>query len=373
MMPAFSQSFQYNGPVTIPDASCGNGYDDPGETFPLIVSGVGLLGPQIARIDSVVLNITITWDSDLNIWLESPTGQVLELSTGNGGSADNYVNTIFKDDAPIFITTGAAPFTGNFKPEGRYNVLINGPDNTPAEGTYTIANTFNGNNADGSWKLRICDSAGGDIGTLQNWSIHFTKLCSTFSDDAGVINLTEPTGTFCSGSQSVNAVIKNFGNDTITSASVNWSVNGTLQTPVTFSGVLDTCVSSNAIDTVTLGTFNFVAGQFYQIKTWTSQPNGVPDPNNSNDTLTVIKAPGLAGAYTIGGASPNFNNFTEAVNALTLYGVCDSVKFNVRNGTYNEQISIGQIAGGLTQTRHLPVRSGRQFAGHTHIFRQFHE
>lgn len=53
----------------------------------------------------------------------------------------------------------------------------------------------------------------------------------------------------------------------------------------------------------------------------------------------------LSGTYTIGGTSPNYANFTAAVNALNASGVNGPVIFRVRQGTYNEQIAINNVAG----------------------------
>src|SRR5688572_16544157 len=53
----------------------------------------------------------------------------------------------------------------------------------------------------------------------------------------------------------------------------------------------------------------------------------------------------LNGTYTIGGASPNYATFTAAINALVTNGVSGPVTFNVRNGTYTEQLSISAVAG----------------------------
>ncbi len=58
-----------------------------------------------------------------------------------------------------------------------------------------------------------------------------------------------------------------------------------------------------------------------------------------------VQAACLNGTYTIGGISPDFATFQEAVTELDAEGVCGSVVFEVRNGTYNEQISIGEISG----------------------------
>ncbi|HOJ05277.1 MAG TPA: right-handed parallel beta-helix repeat-containing protein [Bacteroidota bacterium] len=52
----------------------------------------------------------------------------------------------------------------------------------------------------------------------------------------------------------------------------------------------------------------------------------------------------LSGSYTIGGSSPNYNTFAQAVAALSA-GVNGPVVFNVRAGTYTEQVNIPAITG----------------------------
>lgn len=104
---------------------------------------------------NVKVNISHTWDADLTFSLVGPEGTAVELSSGNGGSGDNYTNTIFDDQAANSIVTGSAPFSGSFKPEG---VLAN-LNNIPANGT---------------WKLRVRDVEAPDPGTLNSWSVTLT-------------------------------------------------------------------------------------------------------------------------------------------------------------------------------------------------------
>ncbi len=137
------------------------------------VSGVGVLG-GCKKIDKVTINLNHTWDGELGIFLIGPGGQVLELSTGNGGGNDNYSNTMFTDNAPTFITAGAPPFAGTFRPEGRQTSLTPPYSNAPPLGTFTFANTFDGTDADGTWQLYINDFLGADWGTLISWSITFS-------------------------------------------------------------------------------------------------------------------------------------------------------------------------------------------------------
>ncbi len=120
---------------------------------------------------NVTINIDHTWDSDLDIFLQSPSGTVVALTLGNGGGADNYTDTIFDDDAATSITSGTAPFTGVFQPQG------------------SLAD-FNDESAQGDWTLIVTDTAGGDGGTINLFEI---ELCvigefSVDTDGDGVID-----------------------------------------------------------------------------------------------------------------------------------------------------------------------------------------
>ena len=100
-----------------------------GEVLPLTTSsGVG----NVSNL-TVKINVSTTWASDLDIYLVSPAGTVIELSTDNGGSGDNYTDTVFDDNAATLITLGTAPFTGSFRPE-------------------QLLSTLNGQSGNGVWK-----------------------------------------------------------------------------------------------------------------------------------------------------------------------------------------------------------------------------
>jgi len=67
-------------------------------------------------------------------------------------------------------------------------------------------------------------------------------------------------------------------------------------------------------------------------------------------TVSILAAntkiqPALNGIYTIGGTTPDYATFTAAIAALTSQGITGPTTFNVRPGTYTEQITIGQITG----------------------------
>ena len=65
---------------------------------------------------NVTVNITHPWVEDLGFGIVSPDGTFVFLSDANGGSGDNYIDTVFDDQALESITNGTAPFTGSYRP-----------------------------------------------------------------------------------------------------------------------------------------------------------------------------------------------------------------------------------------------------------------
>ncbi|MEZ4801268.1 MAG: proprotein convertase P-domain-containing protein [Gelidibacter sp.] len=127
---------------------------------PISSSGAGIAYTSIINVPgggeitdvNVTVNITHTWDDDLDITLISPLGTIVELTSDNGDDGDNYTNTIFDQQASTSITAGTAPFTGSFIPEGNLS-------------------NFNGEDAAGNWTLRIVDDANQDGGQLNSWTL----------------------------------------------------------------------------------------------------------------------------------------------------------------------------------------------------------
>ncbi len=163
------------------------------------------------------------------------------------------------------------------------------------------------------------------------------------ANDAGVVALVSPVIACPGDTSAIMVKIKNFGTDSLKTFTVNWSVNGVLQTPV---NIQDT-ILFNATKDLTIGSYVFNIGQLYDLKFWTTSPNGLLDGNPLNDTLlkTGFSTALQGGTYTIGGTGADFPSFTAAVNQLNSGGICGPVIFSVASGTYNEQISINPVPG----------------------------
>lgn len=105
---------------------------------------------------NVMVNLTHTYDSDLQITLTSPSGKTITLVNRRGGSGDNFNSTLFDDEATRSITSGSAPFSGSYRPESALSAY----------------DTLSGL---GTWTLTISDLATRDTGTLRGWSLNFTS------------------------------------------------------------------------------------------------------------------------------------------------------------------------------------------------------
>ena len=163
----------------------------------------------------------------------------------------------------------------------------------------------------------------------------------SYDYDASAASIDSPATGFCSGTKDVYVRLLNAGNKTLTSVNIDWTVNGTSMSTVSWTGSL----ASYASTLVKLGSVTFVSGSSKSVVVWTSKPDGVLDSNSANDTARANKGGGLTGKYTIGGAAPSYNTFNAAVSALNGQGVCGAVIFNVRDGYYNESIIIKAFTG----------------------------
>jgi hypothetical protein len=175
----------------------------------------------------------------------------------------------------------------------------------------------------------------------------FDLINASVPNNAGVTAIPSIEDGFCAGTQDITAKIRNFGNNILDSVMVDWTVNGSSQGSQWFTLGLDSAAGSGTTDTIVdLGTFTFTNGNLYDVKVWTSMPNGVVDTMNNNDTTSLTVGPAMEGVYVIGSSGgADYNTFTDAVADLNILGVCDTVWFNVENGNYTEQFEISQILG----------------------------
>ena len=164
-------------------------------------------------------------------------------------------------------------------------------------------------------------------------------------NDAGLIGFSSPTMPLNLGVQNVNAVIKNFGTATLSSANIDWQVNGVNQTSASWSGNLIT----NDTISAALGTYNFANSGLFTLKAWSSSPNSTTDILRFNDTVQQTFCTPLSGNFTVNPALPNgngnFHTIGAVVQLIQTCGIAGNVTVNVSAGTYNEKLSFSNISG----------------------------
>ncbi len=143
--------------------SCNSEIDETVQQLPddaesVTTSTITITDDFIVRDVNVTLNLDHTYVSDLDINLIGPNGVSVSLASAICGDCDNFINTVFDDEATTSIQNtveGDEPFTGSFAPNQ----------------TLTL---FDGIMSAGDWTLEIDDVFPEDGGTFNNWSI---ELC----------------------------------------------------------------------------------------------------------------------------------------------------------------------------------------------------
>jgi len=180
----FTTSYEYTNttPVVIPDSTCVTSTLDVTDAFATGDLNVGIW-------------IAHTYRADIDMRLIAPDLTSVYLMQDDGGGADN-VNALFDDSSPNPVDSNAHTppppyYTAWWHPEGE------------------LAD-FLGIAPQGTWTLEVCDDAGGDTGTLNQWTLYFTTglivtpetqeetICkgSNATYDLTVVNATTYTGTF---------------------------------------------------------------------------------------------------------------------------------------------------------------------------------
>ena len=173
-----------------------------------------------------------------------------------------------------------------------------------------------------------------------NPDIGFDEFTPAMNDAA--VSSLPGINAVCAGSIDVIATISNYGLATLNTVTVNWEVNGVVQTPVSLAAM---GLASGTSADYTLGNFTFLNGVSYDISAWTNSPNGSADAHPENDSLNVVgMMTSASGIYTIG-TTGDFLTINDAVTFINNSGVCGPTVFNIQTGTYDEQVTIGNVPG----------------------------
>ncbi len=313
------------------------------------------------------------WITDVGGTSSSSTGPSVDYNPGT--STGKYI--YFETSSPCYSNVTAIMYTpaldltgvGGMSMIFGYHMYgssmgsLNVDASTDGGATWSTLWTQNGDQGN-QWLRDTLDLnayAGGFV-TLRFRGVSATSFTSDMAidditfyeplqNDAGITAIPSPGLPSCNlTNANVTGTLQNFGFDTLTSVTIGWAVNAVPQTPLNWTGSL----APGSFMNESLGTYSFVDGDVLEV--WTEMPNGVSETGSGpgNDTTTIVIQTGLSGNYTIG-ATGDYIDFTSAVAALNLYGVCGPVIFDVEDGVYNEQVVINAI-GGASSTNTITFR-----------------
>ncbi len=362
-----------NVPI-LPDNGC---VDDAAGTGVGGISNVitipgGDTGP-IVDVD-VQVQITHTWRSDLQMALTDGTSTVI-LANNHDGSGDNYFATFDSQGAALCSAAANCGTAANC-------VTAPGPICQPNQSL----DVFNGAEAGGrAFTLRICDRAGGDVGTLLNWTLIVDRqgagvveadLSVTLADAPDPVNAGENltytvTATNNGPSDAANVSITLPLPAGTSFVSVNGGAGAACNaaSPVTCTWAGPTASGASRVAVIVAAVAPSTTGTLNATATVTSDTN---DPNLANNTATAGTAvsvvadlaitktngvasstPGTTTVYTIVASNAGPSNAPGSIVADTFPAACVGVTWTCTGAGGGTCTANG--AGNINDTVNLPV------------------
>ncbi len=300
-------------------------------------SSFGCFSDYIANVTFNSINYNSTCDGYLDNTAISTTtfiGNTYNLSVTTDG--DN-------EGASVWIDYN---HSGTF--DANELVLTGYAGTTPA--TYTDNITIPASALTGPTRMRVRNSwlsAPTDpcLSTSYGEAEDYTVIISPVPpEDAGISALESPAQPACTIDSNFAVVVKNEGTVTLVSATINYTVNAGPVNTYNWTG----SILPGQTGIANVGIVNFA--DLDVIKVWPTNPNGVADIFPFNDTLTVTLYESLDGPYTVYGTTPDFATLSDAMTALGMRGICGDVTFNVRSGSYMEQVTVPAYANSVPYT-----------------------
>ena len=279
-------------------------------------------------------------------------GQTYPITVTNG-------NPYSSDQCGIWIDWNK---NGNFADDAPITVV-----GTPGNGPYTATITVPPTALPGNTRMRVRIMYTGTLdpcgtttyGEVEDYTI---TVGATTSLDAGVLAITEPITPTPPTTSSVTVVLMNFGTTTLTSATLNYSMNGVPGTPFLWTGSL----ANLAKDTITIGNLVLPQGT-HVIKAWSSLPNGQADSAAYNDTATKTVVVSSLLQYQLG-TGVTVNSTTGYPSPYGQYYTGDRVQYLILASEMN---AIGAYGGNMISlgfdvvTPAPPTTTGANLNGYT--------
>jgi hypothetical protein len=187
------------------------------------------------------------------------------------------------------------------------------------------------------------DSTGNFAMAGNNFTVTLDPGIAYDSNSAALDRFLSPVTSQVIGGTStpVTVFIRNMGFKNLTSATINWEVNGVAMPAVLWTGNLPW----NLIESVELGQYIPRTDLFDTIKATISLPNGAADPQTNDDQIQIITygcSGGLANDITIG-TGGMYQTWRSFLQKLQYCGVGGDITLKFMQETHNYSINLTNI------------------------------
>ncbi|MSU57841.1 MAG: DUF11 domain-containing protein [Pedosphaera sp.] len=293
------QTFSNPAAITIPDSGAATAY-------PSTITVAGITG-LVGRVSVTLSNLNHTFIEDVDVLLVGPGGQKVMLMS-DAGNPNGIVNTTvtFDDSGTVLPDEGQILATTYAPADYETGDAFPGP--APV-GPYGAAlSAFNGNSANGNWKLFIVDDTSGDAGGVANgWRLAITTITPVNQiADVAVSGVASANPTLVGDSLTYTFTVTNAGPNAATG--------------VTFTNIVP-------------GSATLVSASASQGSASTNGNTAVaglgPISAGASATVTVVVIPNAAGSLvnpatvTAGETDLNLANNIASVTTTTLLPLAD--------------------------------------------------
>ncbi|MEX1191438.1 MAG: S8 family serine peptidase [Brumimicrobium sp.] len=262
--------------VTLPNQTTSNG----NYTFIANTSQPNSVPDENPSNDERIQNFNVIGNGqivDLELILDCFGSEVSwEITDDNNGntiySGDNYANTTGGETINEALCLAVGCYT--FTIDDEYGDGMHGSQwqSCSVDGDYSLTD------ANGSVLVQMT-ATNSDYGN--STSHQFCVTDPSNLNDAGITDIISPQGILCDNSFQPEVELRNFGNDPLTSVTINYQTTGGTQT-FNWTGNLAT----NQSESVVLPVINTGNG-LVTLNVYTSNPNGTTDDQQSNDEENV--------------------------------------------------------------------------------------
>jgi len=314
-------------------------------------------------------NYSYEWDAIDQVALTNGTTNLLSNSTqwagGNRGYTDYTIANVHSYTCIPGTTVGYKVTTGGSNQTNsglsiwidwnKNNVfdsgerVANAQNRSPHNGTFAVPATFQGTpTAGGTYRIRFqsswnrsapfnpCETHTSGEAEDYNFSV-------LYQENLAINEILDPFVPSCVIGDSVIIELLSNSRTAIDSATIQWSLNDTMQTPYLWKGNISAGGTAST-DQVNLGALKYKYGD--TLKVWLSLVNGdTLDDFQADDTLMRVPRPGLVGTYSVGDTASDYDSLYKVIRDIREIGVCGNVVFNLTSRVHYAEGRFDVIPG----------------------------